>query len=69
MEGTVKVGTRCECGEHHKPLLGSIHKAGCCQADAVRMVTVHPPYESKGTLILHRPMCEACATWHEKKGA
>jgi hypothetical protein len=68
---SIKPGTRCECSQmghtDHKTVgsmegqrIGNYCK---CRMPAVRMVTVTPGAIRLGE---HVPMCEPCATFHEK---
>lgn len=67
----VKPGTRCECATHkpythtHWPEPGD-HK---CPTDAVRMVTVPcgTAQPLSGRIVTDKPMCAACAEYHERR--
>ena len=73
MDENVKAGTRCECREiGNKCHNGGGYGEAECQADAVRLVTVHVPEADSLTFGYapartdEVPMCAACAEYHER---
>jgi len=77
---TLTPGTRCECLNAKHPnrsghIATGLAVSMACSADAVRMVTVlrrkpveMQPWESLDPPSERIPMCEACASFHEKGG-